>query len=838
MASESTQRPFRVVIAGGGIAGLTLANVLQHVNIDYVLLEARPQFVSQAGAAIAIMPNGARILDQLGMWDDILEFTGPVLRANFLKADGSFIVEDDDVMELSAVRHGYGIVFHERQNLLKTLWNHVWDKEKLRLNSCITTVDHRDDGIMVHCKDGSTYEGDIIVGADGVRSIVKEEMWRAAEQAQPGFISEKEKQGLTAEYVCLFGISKTVEGLEDPSKYYCTFDEDRTIITMVGKDKRVYFSVAEKLDRVYQHHEVPRYTSQDVEPYARKHGDLLILKDLPFSKLWENHVMATLTPLEEGLYEHWTWGRFVCIGDSIHKTTHDQGSGGNYSIEGAVALANVLEKLLRENNNGGKSDARTKAGCLPSLAQISAALLEYQEVHQARADYVCQESGKLTRLHSLRSPSDKFVAYYLGPRLGDLLMDRLSETYIGAQRINFLPVPEISLQATMPFNPTMGFGKSESRRRRAFFALPLLVLAVLAYGRRCSSGSVLAVRADSASKLGDVIQSFNFAAEYAVIYTVFLIESARRSNALTLAQSPLFFALAARLAGSGTVIALYFFLFYVFNCPIEKFASLDSRYTNLTYTRTVLFSILFFYSLPYALSVWASHASNVADSVTILLSRIWSLHAFIIAMFQLVCAKTGLVQDTSNHDKLHAPTRDLPVLRRTIGAVSAISCLLYLTGIYTLFAHGTSFQNIGVLLFGPAAQYERAICLVSVFFWFGLVARDLYVAGMLDDVLVPSWLDRAWILLSRLTNANTALLRGPEKLKRQRLRIAREEVRLFIVPLVMVGLLVLAAIVSPGAAIGLAWLYREEVLATRRHASAVTRERLENLESLEKKCVD
>jgi 2-polyprenyl-6-methoxyphenol hydroxylase-like FAD-dependent oxidoreductase len=58
-------RPFRVIIGGGGIAGLTLANALEKANIDYILLEGRDTVAPQVGASIGIHPNGTRILDQL-----------------------------------------------------------------------------------------------------------------------------------------------------------------------------------------------------------------------------------------------------------------------------------------------------------------------------------------------------------------------------------------------------------------------------------------------------------------------------------------------------------------------------------------------------------------------------------------------------------------------------------------------------------------------------------------------------------------------------------------------------------------------------------------------------
>ncbi|EXM12763.1 FAD-binding domain [Fusarium oxysporum f. sp. vasinfectum] len=54
---------FRVIIVGGSVAGLSVANMLEQFGIDYVLLEAYTQIAPQVGASIDILPNGFRILD-------------------------------------------------------------------------------------------------------------------------------------------------------------------------------------------------------------------------------------------------------------------------------------------------------------------------------------------------------------------------------------------------------------------------------------------------------------------------------------------------------------------------------------------------------------------------------------------------------------------------------------------------------------------------------------------------------------------------------------------------------------------------------------------------------
>lgn len=64
-------KSFKVIIVGGGIAGLTLANMLERVGIDYLLLEANSHIAPVVGASIGLLANGLRILDQIDLYEDV-----------------------------------------------------------------------------------------------------------------------------------------------------------------------------------------------------------------------------------------------------------------------------------------------------------------------------------------------------------------------------------------------------------------------------------------------------------------------------------------------------------------------------------------------------------------------------------------------------------------------------------------------------------------------------------------------------------------------------------------------------------------------------------------------
>lgn len=81
-------RPFKVVIIGASVAGLSLANMLQVNGIDYVVLESSPIIAPQVGASIGLLPHGNRILDQLGLYRKLAEMTPPVDTFAFRNQEG------------------------------------------------------------------------------------------------------------------------------------------------------------------------------------------------------------------------------------------------------------------------------------------------------------------------------------------------------------------------------------------------------------------------------------------------------------------------------------------------------------------------------------------------------------------------------------------------------------------------------------------------------------------------------------------------------------------------------------------------------------------------------
>lgn len=82
MASSANTSPdaqvhAQIAIVGGGIAGLVLANMLEQLDISYFVLESYSSIAPPSAASIGLMPNGLRILDQIGVYEKLQEFFAP-----------------------------------------------------------------------------------------------------------------------------------------------------------------------------------------------------------------------------------------------------------------------------------------------------------------------------------------------------------------------------------------------------------------------------------------------------------------------------------------------------------------------------------------------------------------------------------------------------------------------------------------------------------------------------------------------------------------------------------------------------------------------------------------
>ncbi|MGW5472090.1 FAD-dependent monooxygenase [Streptomyces chartreusis] len=162
----------RIVIVGGGIGGLTAAAFLHRAGLSATVYEQAPA-LTEVGAGILLAPNAVRLLRRLGVMERLLRRAVPLEWAwEFRRwADGS-VLSVERLGRVCERLYGERTYTVHRADLLDTVRSAVPD-EWVRLGRRCTAVEAGPDGAVLHFADGSAVAADVVIGADGVHSVVR-----------------------------------------------------------------------------------------------------------------------------------------------------------------------------------------------------------------------------------------------------------------------------------------------------------------------------------------------------------------------------------------------------------------------------------------------------------------------------------------------------------------------------------------------------------------------------------------------------------------------------------------------------------------------------------------
>ncbi|KAJ4245067.1 hypothetical protein NW762_014278 [Fusarium torreyae] len=588
----SEERPFRIVIANG---------------IDYVILEAYPTVAPQVGASIGMLPHGNRILDQLGLYDKILEFAPPANSFAFRDATGSVLAKHCDM--------DHRLV--ERQMLLQVLYDNIKDKSKILTNKRVVRTQLFDGGVHAVTSDGTLIRGDILVGADGVHSTIRHEMWKLAASSDPGHFDPKEDEAPPCDNSCIFGISNPCPGIE-PGDLSCVFRDSASYLVVGGPNGRVYWFRFQKLPKRLCGSAIPRYTEADLAKALSDSSDENILPNLKFSTLIENKVSAVMTPLSEYVYKQWHFNRIITLGDSAHKFHPVGGQGGNAAIESAALLTNKLVKALGQSSSGSLSNS-----------QVESIFADVQSQRKPRLALNHRYSHSRARTEALDTPLKKLMALHLLPRVDEQTVTlNYCAQHPGGERLDMMAVPLHN--NLIPYKDEL---LAEPRSRGYLqwtLTVVYLALAIVAFYTRQDSISLMdsdqgisgafakgrlfnntlstlrpagnpvqnignhstGTGSTAASDITSWISSLGPLQVYALGHliqpiAIMVIEGYRGRNKLTPLSLPILWLVLVQFAGLGVVMPLYF-AFYTLASDAETYWWPIRRFIPLHYAQSVL----------------------------------------------------------------------------------------------------------------------------------------------------------------------------------------------------------------------------------------------------------
>jgi salicylate hydroxylase len=351
----------KIAIVGGGIGGLTTALALSQNSHDITVFE-RSAGIREIGAGVQISPNAGRLLHSLGLGAAYSEISVNPHRVVLRRWEDDSIIRATDLDESFISQHQVPLANVARNELVEILGNAVAARVNvtLKFSTHVVKVEPSDSSSEVILADASSQSFDIVIGADGIHSVVRPCV---------GGVDKPRFSG-SAAYRALVPRS-AVEDL--PIDVTNRMGPDRHVVSyFIGRNRSHLNLVCISPEDSW---ETESWTEQGPmeDLYSRFEG-------------WSPGFLSLLGRVEEPIFrwalydreplEQWGIGTTTLLGDACHPMLPFMAQGSCQAIEDAVVLARCLSDV--------------------STSDAASALRRYEDVRQGRTAQV-QTSSLMNR---------------------------------------------------------------------------------------------------------------------------------------------------------------------------------------------------------------------------------------------------------------------------------------------------------------------------------------------------------------------------------------------------------------------------------------------------------
>ncbi|KAF9978288.1 hypothetical protein BGZ73_003095 [Actinomortierella ambigua] len=415
-------KALRVLIAGAGIGGLSLAIFLERAKIDYVVIERSPT-MKNVGGALGISAQSLRVFDQIGIYGELAAVSKP------LEGIYYFNQKKERVGQLNGgfyeKRYGYSNRIFPRQELMEVLIRHVpphkiqWDKK------IVSTVQNAE-GVSIICSDATHFVGDVLIGSDGAYSTVRNSLYKTMKERGQR-IAKSDLEDLRFEQFAILGVTR------DISDEWPTLKSSKSAMEIIvaGKNNpyniyaipipggRVNWMVGGRFHIKPEDQEDFRFADWESESAKAL---LKEIEHLPITiggtignllnKTERSKISRTL--LQDKLFNAWYEGRTCLMGDAAHKTLPAGGQGANQTILDAVCLANLLYEMPST-----------------SIEDITKVFAKYREIRYATAKQSVADSALVTDLISKQGLSGDMLRTVILSWMPEFMIVKIQDVLVG-----------------------------------------------------------------------------------------------------------------------------------------------------------------------------------------------------------------------------------------------------------------------------------------------------------------------------------------------------------------------------------------------------------------------
>lgn len=339
-----------IAVVGAGIGGLAVAAALQRAGRPCAVLEQAAE-LGEVGAGIQVAPSAARALYRLGLGDYLRSTGEQPVAIEMRRWDDNRVLRRTPLGRACVDRFGAGYHTLHRADLHRGLLDLLADGT-VRLGRRCTGVDEAADDVRLRFADRTTAEADVVIGADGIHSVVREVLVRD----EPHFSGQTIYRGLVPADRLPFLLTEPKVVLWVGPGQHCVCYPVSSDLISLGATVPAAAPATESWSSVGR--------SDDVDVAYAGWNDAVrsVIAAAPEVRRWALHDRETV--------DRWTSGRIAIMGDAAHPMLPFVAQGANQAIEDAVVLAACLR------------EAGTDA------AEVAAALARYAELRRPRTEEI------------------------------------------------------------------------------------------------------------------------------------------------------------------------------------------------------------------------------------------------------------------------------------------------------------------------------------------------------------------------------------------------------------------------------------------------------------------
>jgi 6-hydroxynicotinate 3-monooxygenase len=320
-------RTTRIAVVGAGLGGLSAAGFLQRAGFPVQVFEQAPAF-SRIGAGIILSANVTKILRRLGVEQPLIE-AGIKSQCYISRAWDSGETLYEIAFDAKTEHRFGGPYVHIHRGDLHGVLERVVTPGTIVFGHQLAGIDETGNAVRLIFGNGATAEADIVIGADGIRSKVREFV---IDREPPQFVG-------AAAYRAIFPAER-LRGLEIPD---CTkwWGRDRHCLPyyLTGRRDEVYAIGVVPVSR-WDGDESPLPATRDqyLEAFSGFHADLQrVLEAVDNVSLWPIY--------DRERNDRWSNGPLVLLGDACHPMRPFMAAGGATAVEDAAILSRCLASL-------------------------------------------------------------------------------------------------------------------------------------------------------------------------------------------------------------------------------------------------------------------------------------------------------------------------------------------------------------------------------------------------------------------------------------------------------------------------------------------------------------